>query len=110
MNIDSMVDNWTEELFAATHEQRNQCPVCADYFCDDGVEHEGVSFCSDECLSEFKGESMEEKTKGEQVVEAIHKLVYENIKELREDYYDINIKILKAGFNITTVEKEKYDE
>ncbi len=55
-NIDCGVERWTEDCYRNTYELRNQCPVCSEYFYDDGIEFNGSVFCSDQCLKEFKGE------------------------------------------------------
>ncbi len=48
-------------------------------------------------------------TKKEELLGILNDIVYENIKEFREEFYEVNIKVLQFGFNITTIDKEKYD-
>lgn len=44
------------------------------------------------------------------LLELVHGIICEELQELKEEFYEINIKILDYGFNITTKDKEKYDD
>jgi len=55
-DIDKEVDWWNRQCFEMASELRNQCPVCSDYFYDDGHEKDGIVVCSEECLKELEGE------------------------------------------------------